>query len=135
MGFRRGSMRWARSDIGKAVDLAAAAVLAAAVAFASFMVGSALVGATLAPLALIVAYVGLTCIDDGGRIALADFQVTHIDARQEAAQDPNDEKVVQLFDPRQVAIARPSTASPGGVPEDAGQALSDALAQLKRSLR
>ena len=127
-------MRWGPSDIGKAVDLAAGVVLAAAVAFASSMLASGLVGATLAPLAFIISYIGLRRIDDDRPVSLA-FEVTHIDAPEEAAQNADDEKVVRLFDPRQLAIARHSMARPGGPPEDAGQALSDALAQLKRSLR
>ncbi len=136
-------MTWGRSDTGKAVDLAAAAVFAAAIGFASSMLASGLVASTIAPLALLLVYAGLRRVDDGGLVSLAAFELTPIDPPQDVAPDANDDdanedKVVRLFDPRQLAIARPSAASPGGVTDtrlDAGQALSDALAQLKRSLR
>lgn len=128
-------MTWGYSDISKAVDLAAAAVFAAAVAFASSALASSLLAALFAPLAFVVAYGGLRRVDADPPHALAKFALTPIDALQPAAEDTADHTVVRLFDPRQLAIARPSAASPGGVPEDAGQALSDALAQLKRSLR
>ncbi len=136
-------MTWGRSDTGKAVDLAAAAVFAAAIGFASSMLASGLVASTIAPLALLLVYAGLRRVDDGGLVSLAAFELTPIDPPQDVAPDANDDdanedKVVRLFNPRQLAIARPSAASPGGVTDtrlDAGQALSDALAQLKRSLR
>lgn len=123
------------SSIGKAVDLAAAAVFAAAVAFALSALASGALAALTAPLAFIAVYLGLGRVSAGPLHAFAPFVLVPIDAPQPAAGEAADDNVVRLFDPRQVAIARPSAASRGGVPEDAGQALSDALAQLKRSLR
>jgi hypothetical protein len=131
-------MRWGPSETGKAIDLGAAAIFAAAVAFASSMLASGAVAATIAPPALLLVYAGLRRVDDAEPATLAIFELTPIDAPQDAAPEANDEKVVRLFNPAQLAIARPSAASPGGVTDtrlDAGQALSDALAQLKRSLR
>ena len=128
-------MTWTASGIGKAVDLAAAAVFVAAVAFALSALASGLAAAFIAPLVFLAVYRGLGRIDADPPHVFAAFAPMPIDALRPAAQEANDDKVVRLFDPRQVAIARPSAASPGGVPEDAGQALSDALAQLKRSLR
>ena len=128
-------MKWGSSDTGKAIDLAAAAIFAAAVAFASAMTANGLAAAALAPLALLLAYAGLRQVDAGRQVDVAAFELAPIDSPYDSAAEANDDKVVRLFDPRQLAIARPSTASPGGAPEDAGQALSDALSQLKRSLR
>ena len=128
-------MNWRSGDIGKAVDLAAAAVFAAAVAFALSALASVLFAALAAPLALVAVYRGLGRVDADPPHALAQFALTPIEARQPAAGKTADDRVVRLFEPRQLAIARPSAASPAGVPRDAGQALSDALAELKRSLR
>lgn len=128
-------MKWGPGNMGKAVDVAAAAVFAAAVAFAASALASGPAAALIAPFAFVAVYRGLGRVDANPPCALPEFVLTPIDAPPPAAGEAADKKVVRLFDPRQLAIARPSAASPGGVPEDAGQALSDALAQLKRSLR
>lgn len=121
--------------MSKAVDLSAAAIFAAAVAFASSALAGGTVAALIAPLAFVVVFFGLRRVDADPLHTLAEFALMPIDAPQPAEEETADKKVVRLFDPRQLVIARPSAASPGGVPVDAGQALSDALAQLKRSLR
>ena len=131
-------MRWAHRYAATALDGFAAGSLACAVAFAAAALASGLVAALLAPVALFVAFAGLRRIDAVQPRCLAAFELTTIEAPQDEAEDLHDDNVVRLFDPRQLAIARPSAASPGGVTDtrlDAGQALSDALAQLKRSLR
>ena len=107
MGFRPGRMRWGPNDAGKALDLAAAGMFAAATGFAA----SALLGWTagmLAAPAFVLAYGGLRRVDSGRRYALSDFALRPVEApRGPSAQ----------------------------IAPDAGQALSDALAGLKRSLR
>ena len=120
------------SQTGKAIDLAAAGMLAAAVAFAAFALGGSLVALLGASTAFLVAYTALQRIDAGRAHAFADFELL-LDPPQPITET-NDDKVVQLFGPQRLATARPPAACPRGVPEDAGQALSDALAQLKRSL-
>ena len=128
-------MNWPASNISKAVDVAAAAIFTAAVAFALLALASGPVAALVAPLAFLAVYSSLRRMDAEPLHSLAEFALTPIDAPQPVAEETAYDNVVRLFDPRQLAIARPSAASPGGVPRDAGQALSDALAQLKRSLR
>jgi len=117
----------------KAVDICAAAILAAAVAFSTWVLASGVSAAILAPIAFIVAYVALGRLDGAQPLPIAAFAIQPIDPPQPSAA-ADDDNVVRLFEPRQLAIARPSAAvDPGS--HDAGQALSEALAQLKRSLR
>ena len=127
-------MRRGHSQSGKAIDLAAAGLFAGAVAFAASALAGGLIAVPLAPVAFCFAYTGLRRVDADRPHALADFKPAALDAPQ-CAEETSDHKVVRLFGPQQLVIARPSAARPDGVPEDAGQALSDALAQLKRSLR
>ena len=144
-------MRWGHEQAGRAVDLAAAGVLAGAAGFAAAALASGAAAALIASAALACAYAGLRRIADDRPFALASFEPAPLDpvALDPAAPDwtaagpqPGDETVVRLFDPRQVHIARPSAGSsdfappvPGQASGDAGQALSDALADLKRKLR
>ena len=143
-------MKWRREQAGKAVDLAAASVLAGAAGFAAAVLASgsapALLAALPASAAFALAYGGLRLIADNRPFALAHFDPVTFDPPAldvpAAAVQPGDETVVRLFDPRQLHIARPSAGSPdfappvaGRAPDTAGQALSDALADLKRSLR
>lgn len=123
------------SDTGKAIDFAAAAAFAAGVAFAALVLAGGLVALLGAPTAFLLAFTGLRRIDADRGHALAAFALPPLDAPRDEPDETSDDNVVRLFDPRQLAIARPLAATPGGVPEDAGQALSDALAQLKRALR
>ncbi len=126
-------MRLGHQRAGIAVDIAAAAVLAASVAFSASALGSGLLAAILAPLAFLGAFAALGRFDRAQAGPVAAFAVQPIDPPQPAAA-ADDGNVVRLFEPRQLAIARPSAAvNPGS--DDAGQALSEALAQLKRSLR
>ena len=119
--------------VATAVDIGAAAILAAAVAFSTLMLAGGVFAAVLAPLAFIVAYAALGRLDGAQARPIAAFAIQPIDPPQPSAA-ADDDNVVRLFEPRQLAIARPSAAvDPGS--HDAGQALSEALAQLKRSLR
>ena len=127
-------MTWRLKDAGMAVDLAAAGMFAAATGFAA----SALLGGTatmLAAPAFVLALGGLRRVDSGSCHGLPDFALAPVETPGDLAVEPGDDTVVRLFDPRQLAIARPSAQSEGRAGADAGQALSDALAQLKRSLR
>ena len=117
------------------MDCAAAAVFAAAVAYSASALASILAAALLGPAAFALAFAGLQRIKDEQLHDLALFDVEPIDPPGEVAEHTDDENVVRLFDPRQVAIARPSATPASESPKDAGQALSDALADLKRSLR
>jgi hypothetical protein len=122
------------SQTGKAIDFVAAGIFAGAVAFAAFALAGGVIAVALAPIAFLLAYSGLRRVGADRLHALADFELAPLDAPRPPTET-NDDKVVRLFGPQQLAIAGPSAVTPRGVHEDAGQALSDALAQLKRSLR
>ena len=102
----------------KAIDCAAAAVLAVAIAFAAFVMATAALAFVLAPIAFILAYAGLGRVDSQRVHRLVEFEVQAFDG----------DKVIRMFKRSAPRSADPATG-------DAGQALSDALAELKRSLR
>lgn len=131
----------------QAVDFAAAAMFAAAVGYALWTVELGL-GATAvaAAAACLAARFGL------GRVApetmpypLPAFEPAAIESVPEAAGGADDElilddKLVEISpDARVVRLFGPSqshhSGHPGQVPPDASQALSEALAELRRSLR
>ena len=116
-----------------ALDCAAAVIFASAVAYCASIAASVMVGVLLAPLAFAVIFIGLSRVDGERRYQLADFALHPIEPLfKDAVQQ--DETVVRLFGPGPLAIARSSSSTDDPGP-DAGQALSDALAQLKQSLR
>lgn len=140
-------MKWANegNPVESALDVAAAALFAAAVAFAAGAIGlgagSTIVAATAASLPV---YLALRNVAPGERRrALPAFEPTPL----ELALDPGadellledrlvmvtpDARVVRLFGPGQASggCASCSPALP-----DASQALTAALAELRRSLR
>jgi hypothetical protein len=120
----------------RALDCAAAAILAAAVAYSASALAGGLLAAFLAAGAFAVAFAALARIKDDRRHELAGFTIAPIDPPAQVSSQEGDENVVRLFDPRQLAIARPLADNAGDASgNDAAQALSDALAQLKLSLR
>ena len=119
----------------RAVDITAAAILGAAVAFAASSLASITLAAFLTPLAFASALAALRKLDHPVARPLASFEVQPIEPPQPVAAEGDGDKVIRLFEPRQLAIARPSLAVGDRPSGDAGRALSEALSQLKRSLR
>jgi hypothetical protein len=127
-------MTWILRHAASAVDLAAAGLFAAAIVFAASVLGGDLPAAVLGPLAFLLVHAALAKVDGERIYRLGDFAVEPIAAPEPVADAARDDgKVVRLFEPRQLAIACPSGS--GGVRGDASQALSDAFAELSRSLR
>lgn len=143
-------MNWASKDDAAewAIDVAAAAIFAAAVAFAAWTLAgtAAPVPAVAAASAFLLAYAALRKLPaDNPSYVLPAFEPAPIELAQEAPNsstelllddrltrvEPN-ARVVQLFDPRQGPAA---SDRPNSVPADASAALSEALAELRRSLR
>ena len=139
-------MEWASEDnpVEKAVDIAAAAVFAAAVGFAA---GAAALGAVptigAAVAASCVAFTVLRNVSIGDRTYdLPAFEPAPLEVGHKAADElvlddvlesaPPDARVIRLFDPRLESerVAPPNSSQP-----DASQALTEALAELRRSLR
>jgi len=113
----------------QAVDCAAAGVLAGAVGFAAAVLGSAALAALLAPLAFCVAYAVLCQVESEQVHRLAGFEPRAFDRPRHSPKFTNDgDTVIRLSE-------RIGPTSVDGSAGDAGQALSDALAALKRSLR
>ncbi len=127
-------MTWIFRHTASAVDLAAAGLFAAAVVFAATALGGDLLATVLGPLAFFLVHAALAKVDGSPIYRLGDFAVESIAAPEPLADAAHDDgKVVRLFEPRQLAIACPSGG--GGARGDARQALSDAFAELSRSLR
>src|SRR5687767_2866973 len=139
-------MGWASDDnlLERAADVAAAAVLATAVGFAA---GAAGLGAVPTIFAAVAASLGaftvLRNVSTGHRIYdLPAFEPLPLELAQEAGEElvlddalevvRPDARVVRLFDP---ALESRSAARSGSAPPDAAQALTEALAELRRSLR
>jgi hypothetical protein len=119
-----------------AIDCAAAAAFAAAVAFAAFVTMTTGLAALLGPLAFALAYAGLKRADGERPHRVAEFELEGFDWPPcSAAAMSEDDNVVCLFGPGQLAMARSAEGSAKGDAGDAGTALSDALAELRRSLR
>ena len=127
----------------RAVDFAAAAVLASAVGFAVWTVagGNGPATAAGAAPAFLLAYAILRRLPPDERtFALPDFVLTEFESVPEREGDElllddklgsvePDARVVRLFDPGQAFTRKPAAAP------DASEALSEALAELRRSLR
>lgn len=122
-----------------AVDCIAATAFAAAIAFAASATAGALFAAILTAAAFGLAYAGLARIGGGRPHALPNFDVPAIALPGESSTDADegaaDGTVVRLFEPRQLVIARPQTGPVKELPDNGAQALSEALAKLKQSLR
>jgi hypothetical protein len=119
----------------RAVDLGAAGMFAAAVAVSASALATGLLAAVVGPAAFALAYSLLSRVD----LRRHELQASSVGLIAQPLREPEamgDGKVVRLFD-RPPPVTRPraadAAAHDGG--QDAGQALSDALAQLKRSLR
>ena len=139
-------MEWASEDNSAewTADIAAAALFAAAVAFAVGAVGlnAGLAIAAAAGAALLV-YGVLRNVSAGERsYSLPAFELAPLELINESGDELllDDElpvvepgaRVIRLFDPRRM----PASADPSnGVHPDASQALTEALAELRRSLR
>lgn len=143
-------MDWGIEDgrAERAVDAAAAATFAAAGGFAAWAVGFT-VGPTIGfvAAALLIAYAGLRQVAAGERdYALAAFQLQTFEPRAEAQGEATGElilqdmlakvsphdRVVQLFGASQ---SRLDSNHQRPAPPDASQVLSNALAELRRSMR
>ena len=122
-------MRWQFKLGARALDGAAAAVLAGAVGFAAFDLGAAMLAFFLAPIAFVATCVVLGRVDGEPLHRLAGFELQALDAPRvtESARAAGDDKVVFLFE-------RSAPAGAVAAGDDAGQALSDAFARLKKSL-
>ncbi len=139
-------MEWASEDnaVEKVVDIAASATFAAAVGFAAGMLGLGAMPTIFAAVAAsCVAFTVLRKVSIGNRdYDLPEFEPVPL----EAAYKPVDElvlddvlesagpdaRVIRLFDPaRESELA----ARANGPQPDASQALTDALAELRRILR
>jgi hypothetical protein len=138
-------MDWASEDnsVEKAADIAASAVFAAAVGFAAGTLGlGALPTIFAAVAASCVAFMALRGVRIGNRdYDLAEFEPVPLefakavdelvldDVLESAAPDA---RVIRLFDPAHESerAARANTPHP-----DASQALTEALNELRRSLR
>lgn len=129
-----------------AVDAAAAAMFAAAVGFAlrAAALGAGQATACIAAAFLVAAY-GLRQVPAGTQsYALPDFPLATFEPAPAAQDDATgeliledrlaevspDARVVRLFGPSQSHLS----CHPGSAPPDASQALSEALAELRRSL-
>ena len=126
-------MAWGQQRAAMALDGAAAAIFAAAAAFAASAVESGALAALIAPVAFVAAYAVLGQVDGARAFPLSGFELQPLGAPDFSVGAVDDGKVVRL-EPRQPAIARPSQSADGN-PQDAGQALIDALAALKQALR
>jgi hypothetical protein len=136
-------MIWRNADQAElAVDIAAAAILAVAVGFAIWAGASGVeTAASIAAATLFAAIFGLRRVKPKGQAhAVPPFPLKRIEQVQElpdelilddalAEVDPH-ARVVQLFGPGQNHLPPIN-----GGPADASQALVEALAELRRSLR
>ena len=142
-------MKWANqaNPVESTVDVAAAALFAAAVAFAAGATGLG-AGATIAraTAASLPVYLALRNVAPGERgHAMAAFEPAPLEPAADVGADPGadellledrlgpvtaDARVVRLFGPGQ----EPTRAATGIAPRDDSQALTAALAELRRSL-
>ena len=135
-------MEWAGEDnpVEKAADIAAAALFAAAVGFAAGAAGLGAVPTIFAAVAASgAAFITLRNVSAGNRTyGLPAFELVPFEigqAEDELVLDdvlesaPADARVVRLFGPGRQPVSSNSSQP------DAAQALNEALAQLRRSLR
>ena len=131
------------NSVEKAVDVAASAVFAAAVGFAAGVTGLGAVATVCAAVAAsCAAFIVLRNVSPGNRgydlpgfepvpleIAKAADELVLDDVLESAGPDA---RVIRLFDPglESERLARANSPQP-----DASQALTEALAELRRSLR
>jgi hypothetical protein len=127
----------------RALDGAAAAILAAAVAYAVTVLAAVELAAAMTPPLFFLVYAVLRQIEDAPVHRLAEFQLQALDLPRPApiAVD-GDGTVVHLFEQTAPADGRSATSPDDGAPDravrdtgDAGRALSEALAALKSTLR
>ena len=138
-------MEWVNEDNAaeKAVDVVAAAVLAAAVGFGAGVVDLGAVPTILAAVTASVAcFAFLRNVPAGSRTyVLPGFEPLPLEFAPEASEllledelgtVPAGSRIIRLFDPgrEEGAVKRPAPHDP-----DAAQALTEALAELRRSLR
>ena len=139
-------MEWASEDnaVEKAADIAASATFAAAVGFAAGTVGlGALPTIVSAVTASCIAFAVLRRVSAGNRdYNLPVFEPVPLEAAHKTVDElvlddvlqiaGPDARVIRLFDPaRESELA----ARANGPQPDASQALTDALAELRRMLR
>ena len=143
-------MDWgqAHKALERAVDTAAVAAFAAAAAFAA---GALAFDGGAAPLAwavpaFLLAFAALRSVPpEERRYALPKFALVELEPTESGARSDDElllndvlpaaepgARVVRLFGPGQAAAA---AGPPGSAPGDASEALSEALAALRRSLR
>ena len=139
-------MEWASEDntAEKAFDIAAAAVFAASVGFAAGAAGiNAAATISVAVGASITAFAALRNVSAGTVVyRLPVFEPVPLEWVKESADElvlddrlgslPPAARVIRLFDP---AVESGRVPRPSSLPPDASQALTDALAELRRSLR
>ena len=139
-------MGWASEDnpVEKAVDVAAAAMFAAAVGFAAGTMGlGALPTVCAAVAASCAAFTVLRNVSVGNRdYDLPGFEPVPLEIAHKVADElvlddvlegaGPDARVIRLFDP---GLESERTARPNSPQPDASQALTEALAELRRSLR
>jgi len=140
-------MHWGTADRAEwAVDVAAAAFFAAAVGFAIQAVASGPAAATAAAAAFVIAQSGLRRIPPGEpTFALPAFPLETIEPacaegelvdelilEDELIEVGPHARVVRLFDPGQSHL---SSSHQRPAPPDASQTLSEALAELRRSMQ
>ena len=139
-------MEWASEDnpVEKAVDIAAAAVFAATVGFAAGTMGFGAVPTICAAVAAsCAAFTALRNVSADNRdYDLPEFEPVPLEISYEVADElvlddvlesaGPDARVIRLFDPKLEAegVARSNSQQP-----DASQALTEALRELRRSLR
>jgi hypothetical protein len=138
-------MEWASEDnpVEKAADIAAAAVFAAAVGFAAGTIGLGAVPTICAAVAAsCAAFTVLRNVSPGNRdYDLPEFEPMPLEipkAADELVLDDvlesagPDARVIRLFDP---GLESERAARANSPQSDASQALTEALAELRRSLR
>jgi hypothetical protein len=125
-------MAWRYKFGARALDGVAAAILAAAVGYAVIELAAVALAVVMTPPLFILVYAMLRQVEDEPLHRLAEFELQAIDSPRPASAVKNDDKtVVRLFD-RSVSTSAARAVETGG---NAGQALSEALAALSRSLR
>ena len=125
-------MAWRYKFGARALDGVAAAILAAAVGYAVTQLAAVALVAVMTPPLFILVYAMLRQVEDEPLHRLAEFELQAIDSLRPSSAVKNDDKtVVRLFEQPDPTSAAPAAEAAG----DAGQALSEALAALSRSLR
>ena len=125
-------MAWRCKLDARDVDGAAAAILAAAVGYAVTVLAAGALAAVMSPPLFILVYAMLRQVGHEPPHRLPEFQLQALDSPRPSSAVSNDDKtIVRLFEPPRPISAAPAAKTAG----DAGRALSEALAALRRSLR